>query len=150
MIKHRAMWQEITETIRMLGLQNFVNYERMNLDSNNTIEKLSNYKKFKFTFLIENLLFSLNWEKYTNVVFVTCNGFTNGKEALINSKIYKTWGVVYLSERKNWNIVKGKSKRSQAIFTSSEYHTKLSHFGFAFTTKNVSDMFNFIKHKSPC
>ena len=65
MIKHRAMWQEITETIRMLGLQNFVNYERMNqieiaLDSNNTIEKLSNYKKFKFTFLIENLFFSLN------------------------------------------------------------------------------------------
>ena len=65
MIKHRAMWQEITETIRVLGLQNFVNYERMNqieiaLDSNNTIEKLSNYKKFKFTFLIENLLFSLN------------------------------------------------------------------------------------------
>ena len=65
MIKHRAMWQEITETIRVLGLQNFVNYERMNqieiaLDSNNTIEKLSNYKKFKFRFLIENLLFSLN------------------------------------------------------------------------------------------
>ena len=43
----------------MLGLQNYVNYKRVNpikitLDSNNMIEKLSNYKKFKYRFLIEN------------------------------------------------------------------------------------------------
>ena len=142
------MSQEIIETICVLGLQNYVNYERMNpieinLDSNDIIENLSNNKKFKYRFLIENLLFSSNLENDTDVTFVTCNGLTNEKEALINSKIYKTLGVVYLSEIKNWNLVKGESKKSQAIFTDSEYHTKSSHFGFAFKTKNVSDLFNF-------
>ena len=73
------MPQEIIETIRVLGLQNYVNYKRMNaieitLDSNDIIEKLSNYKKFKYRFLIENLLFSSNLENDTDVIFVTCNG----------------------------------------------------------------------------
>ena len=65
------------------------------------------------------------------------------KDALINSKIYDTLGVVYLSEIKNWNLVKGESKRSQAVFVDSENHTKSSHFGFVFITKSVSDLFNF-------
>ena len=47
-------------TIRVFGFQNYVNYERMNpieitVDSNNAIEKLSNYKKLKYRFLIGNL-----------------------------------------------------------------------------------------------
>ena len=73
----------------------------MNLDLNDVIEKLWNYEKFKYRFLIENLLFSSNLENSTNVIFVTCNGLTNAKDALINSKIYKTLGVVYLSKIKN-------------------------------------------------
>ena len=68
------MSQEIIETIHVLGLQNYVNYERMNLieitfDSNDIIEKLSNYKKFRCEFLIENLLFSSNLESDTDVIF---------------------------------------------------------------------------------
>ena len=48
----RTVSQEIRETIRVLGLQNYVNYERMNpieitLDSNDIIEKLSNHRKLK-------------------------------------------------------------------------------------------------------
>ena len=75
----------------MLGLQNYVNYKRVNpikitLDSNNIIEKLSNYKKFKYKFLIENLLFSSNLENNTHVIFVMGHDLTNVKEALINSK----------------------------------------------------------------
>ena len=38
--------------------------------------------------------------------------------------------------------MKGESERSQAVFVDSEYHTKSSHYGFAFTTKNVSNLFN--------
>ena len=90
----------------MFGLQNYVNYERMNLDLNDAIEKLWNYEKFKYRFLIENLLFSSNLENSTNVIFVTCNGLTNAKDALINSKIYKTLGVVYLSKIKNLEFSK--------------------------------------------
>ena len=48
----RTVSQEIRETIRVLGLQNYVNYERMNpieitLDSNDIVEKLSNHRKLK-------------------------------------------------------------------------------------------------------
>lgn len=78
----------------------------MNLDLNDVIEKLWNYEKFKYRFLIENLLFSSNLENSTNVIFVTCNGLTNAKDALINSKIYKTLGVVYLSKIKNLEFSK--------------------------------------------
>ena len=71
----RTTSQEIIETIRVLGLQNYVNYKRMNpiektLDSKNIIEKLSNYKKFKYRFLIKNLFFSSNLENDTDVIFV--------------------------------------------------------------------------------
>ena len=78
----------------------------MNLDLNDVIEKLWNYEKFKYRFLIENLLFSSNLENSTNVIFVTCNGLTNAKDALINYKIYKTLGVVYLSKIKNLEFSK--------------------------------------------
>ena len=97
----RTMSQEIIETIHVLGLQNFVNYEQMNpievsLDSNDIIKRLEKYKKFKYRFLIENLLFSSNLENDTDVIFVTCDGLSDAKEVLINSKIYKTLGVVGL------------------------------------------------------
>ena len=61
---------------------------------------------------VNNLkIFSSNLEKDTDVTFVTCNGLSDAKEALINFKIYKTFlGVVYLSEIKNLNLVKGESK----------------------------------------
>ena len=79
-----------------------------------------------------------------DVIFITCDALSDAKGALINSKIYKTLGVVYISEIKNRNLVKGESKRSQTVFVDSQYHTKSSHFGFAFTTENISDLFNFI------
>ena len=79
----------------------------------------------------------------TNVTFITCNGLSDAREALINSKLYKTLGVVYLSRIKNWDLVKGESRQSQAFFVDSAYHTKSSHYGFAFITKNVSDLFIF-------
>ena len=97
---------EITETIHVLGLQNFINYEQMNpievtLDSNEIIERLAIYKKYKYRFLVENLLFSTNLENDTDVIFITCDGVSDAKDALINSKIYKTLGLVYLSVIKN-------------------------------------------------
>ena len=60
--------------------------------------------------------------------------------ALINSKLYKTLGGVYLSEIKNWNLIKNDSKRAQAVFVDSELHSRASHFAFAFTTRNISDL----------
>ena len=139
----------IIKIFHVLGLQNFVNYERMNsveitLDSNEIVEDLSKFKRSKYRFVIESSLFSSNLQNDTNIIFITCNGLSHARKALIiNSKLYKTLGVVYLSQIKNWDLVKGESKRSQVIFADSQYHTKSSHQGFAFTTKNVSELFNF-------
>ena len=136
---------EIVDIIHVLELQSFVNFGRMNpievtVDSNEIIERLATYKKYKYRFLVENLLLSSNLENNTDAIFIKCDGLWEGKDALIDSKIYKTLGVVCLSEIKNWNLIKGESRRSQTVFADSEYHTKSSHFGFAFITENVSDL----------
>ena len=79
------MSQEIIKTIYVLGLQNFVNYDRLNpidvsLNSNDIFEKLVKYKKFKYRFLTENLLFSSNMENDTDVIFATCDSLTDAKD----------------------------------------------------------------------
>ena len=109
----------IIKIFHVLRLQNFVNYERMNsveitLDSNEIVEDLSKFKRSKYRFVIESSLFSSNLQNDTNIIFITCNGLSHARKALIiNSKLYKTLGVVYLSQIKNWDLVKGESKRSR-------------------------------------
>ena len=78
------------------------------------------------------------------MVFITCDGLSDAKYALINSKICKTLEVVYLSEIKNENLIKSESRRLQAVFVDSVYHTKSCYFAFRFIPKNVSDLFNFM------
>ena len=92
---------------------------------------------------MENFLFSSNFTNETNVVFLCCDGLSNAKEFLINSELKKVLGVTYLSKVPNWNLAKGQTKRSQAIFVDSEFQTKPSHLAFAFTTRNLSDLLNF-------
>ena len=92
---------------------------------------------------MESILFSSNIENEADVTFVTCDGLSNVNTALINKNLRDTLGVCYLREIKDWNIIKGQSKRSQAKFTDSEKLTHSSHIAFAFTTKNCSDLLNF-------
>ena len=100
------MSHEIIDTIHVLRLQNFDDYGRVNpieitIDSKKIIETVSSCKKYKFRFIIESLLFSTNLHSNTDISFITCGGLTEGKTALINSKLYKTLGLVYLSEIKD-------------------------------------------------
>ena len=74
---------------------------------------------------------------------MTCDGLTEAKTAFINSKLYETLGVVYLSEIKDCDLIRNDSKRGQAVFVDSECHSRASHFPILFTTKNVCDLFNF-------
>ena len=141
----RTKLLEIVDIIHVLELQSFVKFGRMNpievtLDSNEIIERLATYKKYKYRSLVKNLLFSSNLENNTDAIFITCDGLWEGKDALTDSKIYNTLGVLCLSEIKNWNLIKGESRRSQTVFADSEHHTKSSHLGFAFITENVSDL----------
>ena len=121
-------------------IANFDDYRRLNpvevtIDSNNIIETLFNYQMYQFKFIIESLLFSTNLQNNTDVIFITCDGLTEAKTALINSKLYKTLGVAYLSEIKGWALIKSDSKRTQTVFVNSEYHSEASHFAFVCTTK---------------
>ena len=79
----------------------------------------------------------------TDIIFITCDVLTVAKTALINSKLYKTLGIVYLSEIKHWDLIKNDTKRAQAVFVDYKYHSKTSHFAFGFATKKVFDLFNF-------
>ena len=86
------MLQEIIKIVHVLGLQRFINYKRMNpveitLDSNEIVEDLSKYRKFKYRFLIQSLLLSSNLRNDTNVIFIMCNDLSDAREALINSKL---------------------------------------------------------------
>ena len=102
-----------------------------------------NFRKYRYRFVLESILFSSNIENETDVIFVTCDRLNNVNTALINSNLRNTLGVCYLHETKDWDIIKGQSKRSQAKFTDSEELTHSSHIAFAFTTKNFSNLFNF-------
>ena len=112
--KKRKMQDEIVDSIHILRLQDFDNYSRINpieitINSNNVVETLSHYKKYKFRFIIESLLFSTRVQNNTKVIFITCDGLTEAKSALINLKLYKTLGIVYLSEIKNWDLIENSS-----------------------------------------
>ena len=138
---------EVIDIIKILGLQvkteNYLNPINISLNTNNGIQQLTKYNKYRYRFALESFLFNSSFENETDVIFLTCNGLSNAKEALINSKIEKVLGVTYLSEIVNWELAKGQTKRSQAIFVDSEYHTKLSHLAFAFITRKSTDLISF-------
>ena len=135
---------EIIDTIKILGLQvvtkNYLNPINISLNSNNVIQQLTKCNKYKYRFVLESFLFSSYFENETDVIFLTCNGLN---KELINSKIEKFLGVTYLPKIVNWELAKGQTKGSQAIFVDSEYHTKPSHLAFAFITRNITDLISF-------
>ena len=129
----RKIQYEIVDSIHILGLQDLDNYFCLNLieitiNSNSIIKTSSRHKRYKFRFIIERLLFSTKVQNNTEVIFVACKG------------LCKTLGVVYLSEIKNWDLIKNDSKRAQAVFVDFEHHLNAFHFAFAFAIKNMRDL----------
>ena len=55
----------------------------------------------------------------------------------------KVLDAIYHSKVQSWSLAKEQTKRSQAIFVDSEFQSKPSHFAFAFTTRNLSDLLSF-------
>ena len=83
------------------------------------MNELFKYKKYKYGLIIKNLLFSSSIKNDTQVIFLLCDGLKDAKEAFVNWKLYKTLGVVYLNEIKNWDLIKGHSKRAHVLFSDS-------------------------------
>ena len=82
----RAMSHKIVDTVHTLGLLNFEDYRYLNpieltIDLIKIIETLSSYKKYRFRFIFESLLFSTN--------FLRCSSLKEAKTALLSSKLYK-------------------------------------------------------------
>lgn len=99
----RTMLYEVIDTIHIAGLRNFENYQKLNpvetsIESNKIIESLLKYKKYKYRFVIESLLFSSRIQNDTKICFISCSIPNDAKEALINS------GFIYLSEIKKNRI----------------------------------------------
>ena len=142
------MSYKIIDQIKIGGLQNFHRYDKLNpvdisIKDSEVNTFLSRYRRYKYQFVIDNLLFSSALTNNLNVIFVSCNGLDEAKESLINGKLFKTLDVVNIAEIKHWDITKGKSKWANAVFTDSENPVAASHFPFAFTTTNLHDILNF-------
>ena len=120
----------------------------ISIDSNSVISKLQLYKNNSFRFVLCTLLFSSNIVNDTDVIIVTSNGLTNTKQALITKDnrpaLESILGVCFLNEISEWNIVKGASKRVQAVFKDSEDLERSSnHLAFLFITRNIADLLQF-------
>ena len=102
---------KIIDTIPIRGIQNtdynFLNSIYISINSDVVIQKLTKYKNYRYRFVLESILFSSNIENETDVILVVCNGLNNVKHALISKKkLENTIGVCYLTEIKDWEIIK--------------------------------------------
>ena len=110
----RSLGMEIVDTIQILGVQdkniNFLNPIIVSMRSDDITQEITKYKKYRYRFILESLVFSSNFENNTDVIFVSCEGLNDAKEAIINLNLQAAIGVCYLNEIKSWEQVKGQSK----------------------------------------
>ena len=144
----RPMPHEIIDQVKIGVLQNFETYDKLtpidiSIRDSEVNSFLARYRRYKYRFVIDNLLFSSTLTNNTNVIFVSCNGLNETKKLLINGKVFKTFDVINLAKIEHWDKVKGKSKWTNAVFTDSDNPTAASHFAFAFSATNLHDIFNF-------
>ena len=102
------MQRRITDEFKIEGLQNFVNYSKtdpinIQISDSEIQNALAFYSsRHKYRFIANNLLFSSSIQQDTNVIFLTTNCLIDTKDILINIKIVKGTGVIYLSEISRW------------------------------------------------
>ena len=143
----RPIYEQIIDSIEVLGIENndynFLNPTYISITSDSLIQKLTKYRKYRYRFVLQSLLFSSNIENDTDVIIVTCDGLNNANTAFVNKKLKNILGVCYLNQIQDWEIIKGQSKRSQVVFRESVEISNSPHIAIAFQTKNISDLSNF-------
>ena len=74
-IGERRKMLKIMDIINILGLQveteNYLNPINISLNTNNVIQQLTKYNKYRYRFVLESFLFSSNFENQTDVIFLT-------------------------------------------------------------------------------
>ena len=143
----RKMTNEVIDSLTIIGIQNieysYLNPVHIHIKSESVIRKLLSNKNNKYKFILKSLIFSSNITNDTDVIFILTNGLNDAKKVFIGDSLESAIGVCYLSEIKKWEIIKGQSKRVQAVFSNSENYFTRSHFSFSFITRNLSDILKF-------
>lgn len=139
----------LVDEVKKGGLQNYNVYNKLNpvdisIRDSNLNAFLSRYnRRYKYRFIISNLLFSSSVTQNTKVIFVDCNGLNNAKDTLKNRKIFKTLGVININQIDQWEKLKDKPKWVNAVFNDSENPTMAKHFAFGFRTVSLQDILKF-------
>ena len=144
----RIMTSEIIDTITIIGIQkieySYINPVHIHIKSESIIRRLLLKKNNKYRFILKSLIFSSNITNDTDVIFLISNGLNDARNIFIKDKLEPGIGICYLSEIKDWEIIKGQSKRVQAVFSDSEdFVGQSNHLSLVFETRNLSDIFKF-------
>ena len=100
---------QIKDEFKIEGLQNFEQYSKISPISVRIIDpdlqtKLLFYsKRYKYIFIVNSLICSSSIKEDTITIFITSNGLNDGKDWLINGKVFQGIGVIYISEIENWD-----------------------------------------------
>ena len=143
------MKYKIINQIIIESFQNFAQYEKINpveiqlTDQEIQSKLLYCSKRYKYRFLANSLLFSSAVKEDINAIFITTNGSNDAKEILINGKLFQGIGVIYISEKENWDKIKHVSHQTNVILTDSAFPTAAKHFAFAFETADLPNLLNF-------
>ena len=103
---------KIVDEIKIEGFQNFEQYMKINpiniqiIDPEIQMKLMFYWKKYKYRFIANSLLFSYSIKEDTKIIFITTNGLNDAKDILINGKIFQGIGVIYISEIENWDKIK--------------------------------------------
>ena len=94
----------LIDEVKIGGLQNHNVYAKLNhvdisIRDSELNFFLSRYnRRYNYLIVINNLIFSSSVTQDTNVIFLSCNGLKNAKDALIHGKVYETLGVVNINQ----------------------------------------------------
>ena len=145
--RKRQAQVEVMDLVRIIGLQKtenlYLNPVDVNIKSESVIRKLMR-KKTKYKFVLRSMIFSSNIINETDTIFLLVEGLNDARKIFINDSLETGIGVCFLTEVKNWKLIKGQSKRVQVVFDDTEkFAGQSKHFAFNFITRNISDILRF-------
>ena len=145
--RKRQAQVEVMDLVRIIGIQKtenlYLNPVDVNIKSESVIRKLMR-KKTKYKFVLRSMIFSSNVINETDTIFLLVEGLNDARKIFINDSLETGIGVCYLTEVKNWKLIKGQSKRVQVVFDDTEkFAGQSKHFAFNFVTRNISDILRF-------
>ena len=142
--------KEAIDTIFIISLQNFDNYDSLNsieikIEGNKILANLHKYKNknYKYRFLVNCFLFSSGIKNFANILFITFNGLNDIHDSIINKKVYNLLEVAHVEQIKNWEKLKRISNWGNATLTNSDEPLNSDHFVFGFETKNPNNLLSF-------